>query len=133
MKNRAFVISIVTLVVGAIALIGGSIFLTFRLLEQGRAEDAVKIVEVGAWQNSAAPEVIWTFTEIGKGQLTTNNHENDYDFIWAIEGDKLKIETDWLTTLNDEYTYKLDTAGKTLTIETDSGNIDFRPLSDVNP
>jgi hypothetical protein len=52
--------------------------------------------------------VVWDFTEIGKGTLTTNAHENDYDFIWAIEDGKLKIETKWLYDLENEYDYKLD-------------------------
>ena len=34
-----------------------------------------------------------------------NNHINDYDFIWAIDGGKLKIETNWLYTLNNDYSY----------------------------
>ena len=131
MKNRAFVISVITLIVGALALIGGSVFLTVKLLDQAKAEDAVKLVEIGAWQSSESPEVVWTFTEIGKGQLTTNNHENDYDFIWAIDGDELKIETKWLTTLNDIYHYELK-PDNTLIVKTDSGEINFRPLSNID-
>ena len=60
------------------------------------------------------PAVIWNFKEIGKGSLTTNSHVNDYDFIWAIESDNLKIETSWLYTLNDEYEYELNQKEKTL-------------------
>ena len=41
------------------------------------------------------PSVIWNFTEIGKGTLTTNNHENDYDFIWAIDGDRHAPDRDF--------------------------------------
>ena len=54
------------------------------------------------------PSVIWRFTEAGKGTLTTNGHANDYDFIWAIEDGKLKIETKWLYELENEYEYELD-------------------------
>ena len=53
-------------------------------------------------------EVIWQFTEIGKGTLTTNDHLNDYDFIWALEDGKLKIETSWLYPLENEYEYELN-------------------------
>jgi hypothetical protein len=53
-------------------------------------------------------EVIWQFTEIGKGTLTTNDHLNDYDFIWALEDGKLKIETSWLYLLENEYEYELN-------------------------
>ena len=60
--------------------------------------------------------VVWDFTEIGKGKLTTNNHINDYDFIWSLEDGKLKIETDWLYNLENEYEYALDQNAKTLTL-----------------
>lgn len=60
--------------------------------------------------------VIWRFTEIGKGTLTTNNHLDDYNFIWALEGSMLKIETKWLYTLENEYSYSLDQSGGVLTL-----------------
>lgn len=57
--------------------------------------------------------VAWDFDEIGKGKLTTNGGLDEYDFIWAIEGNKLKIETDWFYPLENEYQYSLDqNAGK---------------------
>lgn len=62
------------------------------------------------------PSVVWKFTEIGKGTLTTNAHVNDYDFIWALEDGKLKIETKWLYDLNNEYDYSLDQRAGVLTL-----------------
>ena len=57
--------------------------------------------------------VVWDVDEIGKGKLTTNGGLDEYDFIWAIEGNKLKIETDWFYPLENEYQYFLDqNAGK---------------------
>ncbi|MBQ3433091.1 hypothetical protein IJG22_02215 [Candidatus Saccharibacteria bacterium] len=52
--------------------------------------------------------VIWHFTEIGKGTLTTNNHVNDYEFAWRIDDDKIQIQTNWLYQLEDEFKYELD-------------------------
>ena len=52
--------------------------------------------------------VVWSFDEIGKGKLTTNGGLDEYDFIWAIEDNKLKIETNWLYLLENEYEYSLD-------------------------
>lgn len=52
--------------------------------------------------------VAWDFDEIGKGKLTTNGGLDEYDFIWAIEDNKLKIETNWLYLLENEYEYSLD-------------------------
>ena len=52
--------------------------------------------------------VVWSFDEIGKGKLTTNGGLNEYGFIWAIEDNKLKIETNWLYLLENEYEYSLD-------------------------
>ena len=69
--------------------------------------------------------VIWKFTEIGKGTLTTNNHQNDYEFIWALEDGKLKIETKWLYELDNEYDYKLDQKAGTLTLTDDDESFQF--------
>ena len=101
-------ISLVVLIVGILALIGGVGFLVYNLVKAPSASDAEYLVEVGEWQREDAPSVIWNFTEIGKGTLTTNEGENEYDFEWAFADDKLKIDTDWLYTLNDEYDFELD-------------------------
>lgn len=142
-KDKNKIIAITVLIVGVITLIVGVVFLVLHLVSAPALGDAEYLVEMGSWQLqggeceemkcaddtkclSASGEamqscnndgVIWTFTEIGKGTLTTNNHQNDYDFIWAIEGDKLKIETSWLYTMNNEYTYKLDQGANTLTLD----------------
>ena len=60
--------------------------------------------------------VIWNFTEIGKGTLTTNKHLNDYEFAWALDDDKMIIQTDWLYELDNEYDYKLDQNTGTLVL-----------------
>ena len=73
--------------------------------------------------------VIWNFTEIGKGTLTTNNHLNDYEFIWALEDGKLQVQTDWLYTLNNTYEYLLDQNSGTLTLTSGSETIKFVPAS----
>ena len=52
--------------------------------------------------------VIWKFTDIGKGTLTTNNHKNDYSFAWALEDGRMIVQTDWLYELDNEYDYTLD-------------------------
>ena len=73
--------------------------------------------------------VIWKFTEIGKGVLTNNNHIDDHEFKWSIDGDKFKIETDWLYILYEDLTYSLDQENKTLTITRDDGEkATFKPL-----
>ena len=113
-----FILGIFTLIAGATALI-----LSFVLKPNMR--DAEYLVEIGQWTENDAEGVIWNFTEIGKGTLTTNNHTNDYDFIWAIDGDKLKIETKWLTELNDEFTYKIDQGAKTLTLTSGEDSFTF--------
>ncbi len=78
--------------------------------------------------DSISENVIWNFTEIGKGTLTTNNHIDDHEFKWTIEDDKLKIETDWLYTLYDELTYKLDQKENTLEITKADGITEqFKP------
>ena len=118
-------ISLAVLIVGVLVLAGGIGFLVYNLLKTPSASDAEYLVTVGEWQRKDEPSVIWDFTEIGKGTLTTNDGENEYDFKWAFEDDKLKIDTDWLYTLNDEYDFSLDQEAKTFTISSDDETIMF--------
>lgn len=122
MKKR---IPLIVFIIGIVVLLGGVGFLLYKVLKQPDTRDAEYLVEIGEWTENDAESVIWNFTEIGKGSLTTNNHTNDYDFIWAIEGETLKIETKWLYDLNDEYTYSLDRSAKTLTLNKGDTSIVF--------
>lgn len=120
--------SIIVAAVGAVVFAIGLIVFLVNILAKPGLRDAEYLVEIGAWEREDAPSVVWNFTEIGKGTLTTNGHQNDYDFIWALDGDKIKIETDWLYTLNDEYTYTLDQGTGVLTL----GDVNFRAASSVD-
>ena len=106
--NIKKIVGICIFSVGLLTLIGGVVFLVMTLLKEPEPRDAERLVEVGAWQREDEPGVIWNFTDIGKGTLTTNNHINDYDFIWSAEGRTLKIETAWLYDINDEYSFSLE-------------------------
>lgn len=106
-KDRKPMGGLVMLVVGLVTLIVGVVVLIVTLNRQPAVQDAEYLITVGSWQREDAPSVVWEFTEVGNGKLTTNAHQNDYDFIWALEGDQLKIETEWLYDLNDEYSYKI--------------------------
>ena len=106
--NKKLALAITALVAGVVMLISGIVVLVITLNRGADMHDAETLVATGSWQREDEPGVIWNFTETGKGSLTTNAHTDDYDFIWAIEGDKLKIETAWLYTLNDEFDYKID-------------------------
>lgn len=139
-KSKLKPTAIASLIIGTIALIAGLVFLILRLTGGPAISDAEKLLSAKEWvlvsdancdssnEESAknceeGSGVIWKFTEIGKGSLTTNNHTNDYDFIWSIEDNKLKIETKWLYDLNNEYEYKFGSNGSTLTIT--DGERDF--------
>ncbi len=106
-KNK-LVAGIIILTIGMVSLIAGVVFLVMTLTSEPKAQDAEYLVAVGSWQREDVPETVWTFTEIGKGSLTTDAHANDYDFAWAMEGDTLKIETEWLYTINDDFEYKIE-------------------------
>ena len=108
--------SLIVFIIGMVTLIAGAVALVLSFVIKPDMRDAEYLVEMGEWVEQDTEGVIWKFTEIGKGTLTTNNHVNDYDFIWAIEGDTLKIETKWLTELNDEFTYKINQGEKKLTL-----------------
>lgn len=139
------VVGLVTLVVGAIFLVlklneapgvaDGEYLVTAGswVLEDGsNCVEAVKTETVVESDSEAAVDssetvdvetncigesgVIWNFTEIGKGTLTTNKHKNDYDFAWALEDGKMLIHTDWLYELDNEYNYQLDQGAGTLVL-----------------
>jgi len=117
--------SLVIFIIGILALLGGGGFLAYKFLGSTNTADADFLISASAWTKDGEPSVVWQFTEIGKGTLTTNNHTNDYDFIWALDGNKLKIETAWLYNLENEYTYSLDQSGKTLSLTANNQTITF--------
>lgn len=115
MKRK--VTSITVFVIGLLTLGAGIVFLILALTRGPEISDGEFLVTNGKWVLENEEGVVWDFTEIGKGALTTNDHLNDYDFIWAIKDGKLLVETDWLYELEDEYDYSLDRGGKVLTLK----------------
>lgn len=103
-------------ILGIIALVVGLSVLIVKLISSPAVADAEFLVSNSKWVREDEPSVLWDFTEIGKGSLTTDGGVTNYDFIWALEGNKLKIETSWLYEINDEFNYSLDQGTKTLTI-----------------
>ena len=130
-KSKKKLASIIIFVIGMITMITGIVFLVIQLTGGPAIQDGEYLVSAKEWvledgsncdsgEESASncePSVIWKFTEIGKGTLTTNNHINDYDFIWALDDGELKIETDWLYTLENEYEYELNQNDGILTLK----------------
>ena len=115
---------LIIFIVGLAALASGVTFLLFNLLSGPKTADVDFLVEVGAWTEEGTDEaVIWTFSEIGQGTLTTNGHQNEYDFIWAMEGQTLKMETKWLYDLENEYTYSLNQGDKKLELTDSEGKV----------
>lgn len=133
-KKKRF--AIIIFIIGILTLIAGVSFLIIKSFNSGDGlQDGEYLVERGRWalyktassdeaqsteldsatncggaheKTNCIDEVVWDFTEIGNGTLTTNAHLDDYDYIWAIENGKLKIETDWLYPLENEYEYELN-------------------------
>lgn len=108
---------VIAFTVGIVVLVVGIELFVFRALSKPSMADAEFLVSVGKWVREDTSNVIWDFSEVGKGALTTDNFLNSYDFIWAIEDGKLKIETDWMYDLGNEFEYKIDQKAKTLTIK----------------
>ena len=77
--------------------------------------DAEFLVDVGTWEKEGSPKVKWIFKADGKGTLTTNE-SNFYDFTWKLDGEDLKISTDWLYTLEDDFSFTLNREEKTFTV-----------------
>jgi hypothetical protein len=120
--------SIILLVIGLITLIAGVVFLILKLTAKPSVHDGKYLVSISEWVEQGEPNVIWKFTEIGKGTLTTNNHINDYDFTWTIEDGRLKIDTEWLYTLSNEFDYTLDQNENILTLTSGNEDTVFVPL-----
>lgn len=112
--------------VGVVALVIGLAFLIIKAVSGPSVNNAEFLISAGEWVKEGEPKVIWDFTEVGKGKLTTDGHLNDYKFIWSIEGNKLKIETTWLYDLNDEFEYSLDQGAKVLTLKNPDKNIEVK-------
>lgn len=125
MRKKKLVWAIITLIVGLATLVTGIVFLVMNLNKGAAAQDGDYLVAQENWTLSNSDKVVWDFTEIGKGTLTTNGHENDYEFKWALEDGKLKIETDWLYELENEYDYTLDQSNGKLTLSADGKEYEF--------
>ena len=158
-KSKKLIISIIVFVVGLATLIAGVVFLVLNRGKEAGLRDGEYLVSAKEWvledntnclipgeatdgaaedvasesEASCLPGVIWKFSEIGKGVLTTNQHIDDYNFIWSLEDDnKLLIETEWLRTLEDEYTYQLDKGAGVLTLRNGENTYKFVAVFDKN-
>ena len=126
MNKKKLIAAITTLVVGVLTLIVGIIFLVLNLTSGSAMQDGEYLVSRGEWVLEGTDKVIWNFTEIGKGTLTTNGHENDYDFKWAIKDEQLLIETEWLYNMENAYEYQLDQNAGTLILTDGDGTYSFK-------
>ena len=122
-------VSLIVFIIGIIALLAGVIFLIVRLTAGPSTADGEYLITIGEWTEEGEPSVVWKFTEVGKGTLTTNDHINDYDFKWVIEDGKLKIRTEWLYDMDDEFEYSLDQSNNVLTLVREDEEVKFVPVS----
>lgn len=120
-RKKKKILSIGVFVLGIIMLVVGIVFLVLNVLKGNAVADGEYLVAAENWVltdcgDEDCDKVIWDFTEIGKGSLTTDGGEHNYDFKWAIKDGKLDIQTDWLYELNNEYEYSLDQSNGVLTL-----------------
>ena len=120
-QKKKKITCITIFVLGMIVLVVGTVFMVLNVLKGNAVADGEYLVAAGDWMltdcgNENCDKVVWDFTEIGKGVLTTDGGERKYNFEWAIEDGKLLIQTDWLYELNDEYEYSLDQSNGVLTV-----------------
>ena len=134
-QKRSKILCIATFVIGLFVLVVGAVFLILNILRGNSVADGDYLIEMGDWTLTDCGEdncdkVIWDFTEIGKGILTTDGGEHKYDFEWAIKDGKLKIRTNWLYDMDNEYKYSLDQGSGVLTLreasEDDSDKAEYR-------
>ena len=120
-KKKKKILSIGVFVLGVIMLVVGIVFLVLSVLKGNAVADGEYLVAAENWVltdcgDEDCGKVIWDFTEIGKGSLTTDGGEHNYDFKWVIKDGKLDIQTNWLYELNNEYEYSLDQSNGVLTL-----------------
>ena len=125
--------SFVVLIVGIIALIAGVVVFLVRQNAQPPISDADFLINTGEWVEETNATVIWDFTEIGRGKLTTDGHLNNYDFKWSLDNGKLTIETEWLYDLSDTFDYSIDQNTKELTIKNSDKNVEVKFKSQERP
>ncbi|MBQ8985083.1 hypothetical protein IJ076_00775 [Candidatus Saccharibacteria bacterium] len=125
---------LVAFIIGLLALAIGAVVLIIRLNSGPDVSDGDYLTQEGEWVREDNSTVIWDFTDIGNGRLTTDGHLNNYAFSWSIENGKLTIETDWLYDLNDEFDYKIDRNAGILTItRADKGvEVTFKAREDTS-
>lgn len=121
---------IIAFAMGVVALVVGIELFVFKSVSEPSMADAEFLTSIGKWVREDTSNVVWDFTEMGKGSLTTDNYATTYDFIWAIEDGKLKIETKWLYDLDNEFEYTIDQKAKTLSIKSaeKATKINFKAL-----
>lgn len=119
------IVGIAVLIVGLITLVVGIVFLVLNLTRGVAVDDSEYLITAENWKLENEEGVIWDFTEVGKGTLTTNDHKNDYDFEWRLEDGKLTIKTNWLYELDNEYDYELDQVNGVLTLTEDGKEYRF--------
>ena len=129
-RKKKKIVCITVFVIGIIILIVGIVFLVLSMLKGSAVADGEYLVAAESWVLSECEEedcdkVVWDFTEIGKGELTTDGGEHKYEFKWAIEDGKLLVQTDWLYEMDNEYEYSLDQGNGVLTLRDDAGEYQF--------
>ncbi len=144
-KDKKKIACIATFVVGLFVLVVGAVFLILNLMRGNSVADGEYLVSAESWTLEAddtkdekdceeatdcesvdqSGKVVWDFTEIGKGNLTTDGGEHNYNFEWAIKDGKLIIQTAWLDELHNEYEYSLDQSNGVLTLKDDDGEYKF--------
>ena len=128
--DKKKIASIVVLVIGAITLIVGVVFLVMYMTRGAAVADGEYLVAADEWvlsdcSGDDCERVVWDFDEDGKGSLTTDGGEHHYDFRWAIKDGKLLMQTDWLYEMDNEYEYSLDQGSGTLHLKDDSDEYTF--------
>ena len=132
-KRPSKKVAIAVFVIGMAVLIAGLAVLVVNKTAQPLLDDAEFLITAGIWTREDQPGVIWDFSEVGKGKLTTDDHLNDYDFIWKIQDGKLLIETSWLYDLNNEFGYTIDQYEKTLLLTDSSSGAKIKFIATKKP
>lgn len=113
MKKKKIIVIICSVLAFA-AIVAGAFFITKSINEKANISTAEFLASGHEWKKSGEETVVWTFESNGTCKVTTNSTET-FDCKWEIEDKNLKIETDWLTTLKDEFEISINTSDNSFT------------------
>jgi len=105
----------------AFVLITVAAFFITKALNPDSVSTADFLVAEQSWQKSDEASVVWSFSSDGTCKITTNSTET-FDCSWQLIDNNLKIQTNWLKTLSDEFEIEINKSDNSFTVTSKTDN-----------